>query len=126
MNQMAQSTMMMFSPDGDNEVDMPGSASVFIGHDRSHVGGSSKRSSQGLSNKRGGNQGPQESIPHGGVFHLDDDEDFFSGSDDMNGDSGHHNGLTNGRFDGALGEGRTDLSNFLEQEEDDDDEGSLM
>ncbi|KAF9546007.1 Breast carcinoma amplified sequence 3 [Mortierella hygrophila] len=127
INSMAQSTMMMFSPDGDNEVDMPGSASVFIGHDRGHVGGGSKRSSQGLSNKRGGNQGPQEStLPHGGVFHLDDDEDFFGGLDDMNGHNGHHNGLTNGRYDGAVGKGRTNLSEFLEQDEDDYDDGSLV
>ncbi|KAF9100012.1 Breast carcinoma amplified sequence 3 [Mortierella sp. AD031] len=134
INPMAQSTLMMFSPDGDNEVDMPGSASVFIGHGRNNHGGS-KRLSQASANKRGGNQGPQGStLPHGGVFHLDDDEDFF-GSDDTNGGNNHggnnHGGLeeggqTNGRYDRAVGKGRTDLSDFLEQDEDDYDDGSLM
>ncbi|KAF9910446.1 Breast carcinoma amplified sequence 3 [Linnemannia zychae] len=129
-NAMAQSTMMMFSPDGDNEVDMPGSASVFIGHDRNLGRVDSSRLPQTKRHSR--NQGPPGStLPHGGVFHLDDDEDFFGEPDDMNGDNGHHggleeNGLVNGRYVSAVGKGRTDLSDFLEQDEDDYDEGSLM
>ncbi|KAG0053017.1 Breast carcinoma amplified sequence 3 [Gryganskiella cystojenkinii] len=132
---MAQSTLMMFSPDGDNEVDMPGSASVFIGHGSKPRGGRSSQAS--LTN--GNNNKPQGSmLPQGGVFHLDDDflfeGDEMEDYDQANGEKPHSNGvLSEGRPDQILGRARhhgsNDLSSFLEQDEaieDDYDDGSLI
>ncbi|KAF9933713.1 Breast carcinoma amplified sequence 3 [Linnemannia zychae] len=128
VNPMAQSTMMMFSPDGDNEVDMPGSASVFVSHNHNH--NDSKRLSQTSLNRHGDSQDSQGStLPHGGVFHIDDDEDFF-GSDEMNGGNSPHNGLdgdiASGRYNRASNKGRNNLSDFLEQDEYDYEDGSLI
>ncbi|KAG0293146.1 hypothetical protein BGZ98_002308 [Dissophora globulifera] len=128
LNPMAQSTMMMFSPDGDNEVDMPGSASIYIGsedvrhHDR---GLSSKRLSSLSSSSSGGGS----TLPQGGVFMLDDDfmvAGAALGSAVPAGDDRKlMEVMTNGRYDKVMGRGRqgqehVHTSEVLDDEDEDD------
>ncbi|KAG0210436.1 hypothetical protein BGX28_009345, partial [Mortierella sp. GBA30] len=102
-NPMAQSTLMMFSPDGDNEVDMPGSASVFIGSDAGRRGRSSLSST---GQQSGGDDDEGSTLPHGGVFHLDDDFHESSNGAAGNGlESGKKN--INGHYDDPIGRGRS-------------------
>ncbi|KAG0029592.1 Breast carcinoma amplified sequence 3 [Podila clonocystis] len=112
---MAQSTLMMFSPDGDNEVDMPGSASVFIGGD-AHLNG------EPTFGTRRNTNGNSSTLPQGGVFHLDDDDFFEAPRESTNGQHAKSTGLIpNHRYGrgsntgGGLGVG---LDRFLEQDED--------
>ncbi|KAF9950494.1 hypothetical protein BGZ72_007866 [Mortierella alpina] len=124
MNLMAQSTLMMFSPDGDNEVDMPGSASVFIGSNA----GRGRNSLSSVGQHNGGDDDEGSTLPHGGVFHLDDDFYDPSGDDDVH----RLDGKINRRYDDPIGRGHSDhldLSELLEQEaiiDEDFDEGTLI
>ncbi|ORZ04070.1 hypothetical protein BCR41DRAFT_207370 [Lobosporangium transversale] len=144
---MAQSTLMMFSPDGDNEVDMPGSASIFIDTGGRHKemslnDGSSKRSSQIL-RRDGGLNGIEtendggSTLPHGGVFHLDDD--FYESDIPVGGDNNQKmmEAMSSDRFDSALERGEAVVSSNREQSDqlvfldckelvDDDDDASLI
>ncbi|KAG0264146.1 hypothetical protein BG011_007414 [Mortierella polycephala] len=91
-NPMAQSTVMMFSPDGDNEVDMPGSASVFIG---ANANDQLAQETQ----RNGGHHAQDFTLSHGGVFHLDDDDFYTTSSDALDGDSaGLSESKSNGRY----------------------------
>ena len=134
---MGQSTLMMFSPDGDNEVDMPGSASVLMGHGpKAHE----PRSSGFSAAKK-----PQGStLPQGAVFPLDDDFLLEDGEDSEFQEAAAANEaartasiLSSGRSDNILGPRRSrpsgvahgSMGTFLEQEEtteDDYDDGSLI
>ncbi|KAF9203977.1 hypothetical protein BGZ49_005838 [Haplosporangium sp. Z 27] len=136
-NPMAQSTMMMFSPDGDNEVDMPVSASILIGADDQYRqkgrqnGTSSISSNNRVSNL---NNGASSTLPHGGVFLLDDDFDAPENSTD---EQKITEAMSNGRYDSGLGRDQSvsdangkhsGFEEYLEHEiiDDEFDEGSLI
>ncbi|KAF8924325.1 hypothetical protein EDD21DRAFT_390313, partial [Dissophora ornata] len=106
---MAQSTLMMFSPDGDNEVDMPGSESIYIGaKDRG-----SKSLSQSRQQRNGGDTPTSGStLPQGGVFMLDDDF-YVTGASPT--EDPIEETLSNGRYDKALGRGLSNNNNHHHQ-----------
>lgn len=128
---------MMFSPDGDNEVDMPGSASVFIGHAPKGQGHRSSGSS--FAKKPQGTMLPQGAVfPLDDDFLLEDDEDSeFQDATAANEAARSASILSSGRSDNILGPRRSrpsglghgNVSTFMEQEEsteDDYDDGSLI
>ncbi|KAF9111170.1 hypothetical protein BGX27_005311 [Mortierella sp. AM989] len=141
VNPMAQSAMMMFSPDGDNEVDMPGSASILISVDDHRRQQSHRTNSPSISSNKHASHtsnGTGSTLPHGGVFHLDDD--FDAPIPDTDDQQKLMEVMSNGRYDNVLGRGRSvpavkvDQSGFeeyLDQEgdigvDDDYDDGSLI
>ncbi|KAF9171281.1 Breast carcinoma amplified sequence 3 [Mortierella sp. AD010] len=107
VNPMAQSTMMMFSPDGDNEVDMPISASILISaDDHHHVQGHYNGTSPANSDKRASQiSNGSSTLPHGGVFHLDDD--FDEPVPVVDGQQKLVEVTSNGRYDSVLGRGQS-------------------
>ncbi|KAG0346931.1 Breast carcinoma amplified sequence 3 [Podila humilis] len=132
-NVMAQSTLMMFSPDGDNEVDMPGSASIFVGGNTLVQDGLEFEPHRNSASQSSGST----TLPQGGVFHLDDD-DFLMAPRDTS-ENGynpktqghilkHHYGSgSTGVGSSHSGQGGLGLDHFLEQDEerlegDDDDD----
>ncbi|KAF9430662.1 Breast carcinoma amplified sequence 3 [Entomortierella beljakovae] len=134
MNPMAQSTMVMFSPDGDNEVDMPGSASIMIGaDDHRHQKSTQRGSSLSTCSEHNStmNNDTTSTLPHGGVFHLDDDFDAPIPTNDQK-----RMEMSNGRYDDVFGRGRSangkhsGFDGYQEEAgngiDDDDDEGSLV
>ncbi|KAG0238977.1 Breast carcinoma amplified sequence 3 [Actinomortierella wolfii] len=78
--EVLMSESIMFSPDGDNEVDMPGSASVmFIPIKQQQQSYQNRHSSNTTAplpptQSYAPNAGDQD---QDGIFHLDDDDDFF-------------------------------------------------
>ncbi|KAI1315027.1 hypothetical protein EDD11_001366 [Mortierella claussenii] len=147
VNPMAQSTMMMFSPDGDNEVDMPGSASIYLGVAGQGPGQKQghrllqqgrQRNGGGSSVKGGGDAG--SILPQGAVFALDDDFSGGRNGADGRGPEDEHNQklvdvMSNGQYgqyDSVLGRGRSknhldhhqryhqDYQEFLDQDDDED------
>ncbi|KAF9354800.1 hypothetical protein BGX26_007347 [Mortierella sp. AD094] len=129
VNPMAQSTMMMFSPDGDNEVDMPVSASILISaDDHRRVQARYNGTPSADSNKRASQTSNGSStLPHGGVFHLDDD--FDAPIPSVDGQQKLMEVTSNGRYDSVLGK-QSGFEEYLEHEgeniiDDDYDDGSF-
>ncbi|KAG0267750.1 Breast carcinoma amplified sequence 3 [Actinomortierella ambigua] len=77
--EVLMSESIMFSPDGDNEVDMPGSASVmFIPIKQQQQQAYQNRHSPSAAAPPGSTQAPLSGDQdQDGIFHLDDDDDFF-------------------------------------------------
>ncbi|KAF9586717.1 Breast carcinoma amplified sequence 3 [Lunasporangiospora selenospora] len=150
-NPMAQSTMMMFSPDGDNEVDMPGSASIFIGapgrsgtyhqeRDRrvsDMLAEGRKRSSltsnghSSQASESSARRGKESTPPPGGVFHIDDDFEVFtskpleSTSSKSTSRAKLNRMKARQRVRGSLNDDDGEDEDEIE-DDDDDDDGSLI
>ncbi|KAF9429785.1 hypothetical protein BGZ94_009479 [Podila epigama] len=137
-NAMAQSALMMFSPDGDNEVDMPGSASIFIGSSAAHVRVDEEFSFGVHRDGHGGHE--DTTLPQGGVFHIDDD-DFLDMPREVKGGGGqvasaassgqipphHRYGRGSGTSGGqSVGMGRFSEQGEIGQEEDEEEYESII